>query len=95
MTRPFALDRLGLHIKQQGDFAIDAFEFKRLAVRRCFKEFIGNVAIILALWPALIMCRRVNSSLWMSLRVGLAGGCAAIACYWTFQRVAEVYSTLA
>ncbi|WP_170773686.1 HupE/UreJ family protein [Ruegeria lacuscaerulensis] len=56
---------------------------------------LGQVAIILALWPALIMCRRVNSSLWMSLRVGLAGGCAAIASYWTFQRVAEVYSTLA
>ncbi len=56
---------------------------------------LGQVAIILALWPALIMCRRVNSSLWMSLRVGLAVGCAAIACFWTFQRVAEVYSTLA
>nr|WP_321250588.1 HupE/UreJ family protein [uncultured Ruegeria sp.] len=56
---------------------------------------LGQVAIILALWPALIMCRRVNSSLWMSLRVGLAGGCAAIAFFWTFQRVAEVYSTLA
>lgn len=56
---------------------------------------LGQVAIILALWPTLIMFRRVNTSLWMSIRIGLAGGCAAIACFWTFQRITEVFSTLA
>ncbi|WP_170759113.1 HupE/UreJ family protein [Ruegeria lacuscaerulensis] len=55
---------------------------------------LGQVAIILALWPALLLCHHANAGLWMSLRIGLAGGCAAIACYWTFQRMAEVYSTL-
>lgn len=55
---------------------------------------IGQVAIILALWPALVICHRMNASLWMSTRVGLAVGCAAIACYWTVQRIAEVYSAI-
>lgn len=55
---------------------------------------IGQLLIVLAVWPLLLLLRRINLRLADFARVGAATACAAIAVIWTVQRIGDVFSQL-
>ena len=55
---------------------------------------LGQLAIVLMIWPMLILLRKLNVAAWSLVRICLAGGCIVIACIWTVERAGLVLSTL-
>jgi len=55
---------------------------------------IGQLSIILVAWPLFRFIERLNYRAWNFGRWGVAGGCAAIAAFWTGQRVLQVLGAL-
>lgn len=48
---------------------------------------IGQLAIVLVVWPALWLLARTNVRSASLVRMAIAGGCAVIAAYWTIERL--------
>jgi len=55
---------------------------------------IGQVAIVLIVWPTLLLVKKLNVQLWTFARIGLAAGCMMIALFWTVERMAQVVASL-
>ncbi|HBF61474.1 MAG TPA: hypothetical protein DDW48_08660, partial [Methyloceanibacter sp.] len=55
---------------------------------------IGQLAIVLVAWPALLLLRRLNVTAWHYSRLALALACIVIAGYWTYERVPAVVDSL-
>jgi hypothetical protein len=55
---------------------------------------VGQLVIVLAVWPVLLMMRRFNETIWQVSRISIAVGCIAIAAYWTVQRIASTISVV-
>lgn len=55
---------------------------------------IGQLAIVLVAWPALLLLRRLNVTAWQYSRLALALACIVIAGYWTYERVPAVVDSL-
>ncbi|UCH75350.1 MAG: HupE/UreJ family protein [Rhodospirillales bacterium] len=55
---------------------------------------IGQLAIILAAWPAFRLIERWSSQAWRVGQVGTAAGCIAVAAMWTGQRVLLVIDSV-
>ncbi|MEP2028468.1 MAG: HupE/UreJ family protein [Paracoccaceae bacterium] len=55
---------------------------------------IGQVAIVLLVWPTLLLVNKLNVQLWTFARLGLATGCMMIALVWTFERMGQVVASL-
>ena len=54
----------------------------------------GQIAIVLVVWPLLVIMRSLSQGTWRVARLTLAGGCAAMACVWTVERMGQVISVL-
>ncbi|WP_421979454.1 HupE/UreJ family protein [Roseibium sp.] len=55
---------------------------------------IGQVAIVLVVWPALVALKKINVPTWRVTRLALAGGCTVIACVWTVERLGQLTAAL-
>lgn len=55
---------------------------------------IGQVLIVLAIWPLLQILRRMNLNAWMVSRTAITVGCIAIAVYWTAERISQVSAAI-
>lgn len=47
---------------------------------------IGQLAIVLLIWPSLQLIRKISESAWRYSCLTVAIACCAIACYWIFER---------
>lgn len=54
----------------------------------------GQIAIVLVVWPALIALKKMNEMTWSVARLALAIGCTGIACVWTVERVGQLTAAL-
>ena len=55
---------------------------------------VGQLMIVLAVWPVMLVMRRFNETAWQASRIAIATGCIAIAAYWTVQRIASTISVV-
>ena len=55
---------------------------------------VGQLAIVLVIWPLLHFFARLGPTPEMTLRVSIAIGCAAIASWWTFERGIDFLSLI-
>ncbi|MFO1104389.1 MAG: HupE/UreJ family protein [Methylocystis sp.] len=55
---------------------------------------IGQLAIVIAVWPTLLLLQRANENAWRIGRICLATGCIAVAAFWSVERVAGGISIL-
>lgn len=55
---------------------------------------IGQLSIVLLIWPAMALLRRANVKAWRIAKTGLAVGCSIVAGVWTFERVGQVLASL-
>ncbi|MEM8573955.1 MAG: HupE/UreJ family protein [Pseudomonadota bacterium] len=55
---------------------------------------IGQLAIVLLVWPALLILRRLSQSAWHYTRLGIAAACILVAGYWTVQRLPAIFETI-
>ena len=51
---------------------------------------LGQLAIVLAVWPLMLWLKSSNARMWGVVRVCLAVGCLLIATFWTVERVGQV-----
>jgi hypothetical protein len=56
---------------------------------------LGQLAIVLAVWPVMWLLRRGNVRLWKIARAVLAIACLVIATVWTYERLGQVVSVFA
>lgn len=54
----------------------------------------GQLAIILTVWPIFLLIRRKNAKAWQVSRLGIATSCAAIALFWTSERALSLIESL-
>ena len=55
---------------------------------------IGQLAIVLAIWPLFRLIRNVSNRAWRLSRLGISSICVAIALFWTYERSLSVISYL-
>jgi len=55
---------------------------------------IGQLAIVLAFWPTLLLLEKVSVRSWHTTRLAIAFACIGIAGYWTVERIPAVFETL-
>lgn len=55
---------------------------------------IGQLAIILIVWPAFVLLQHMSKTGWKFGRLGVAGMCAAIAVFWAGQRALSLVESL-
>ncbi|MEP1425844.1 MAG: HupE/UreJ family protein [Paracoccaceae bacterium] len=55
---------------------------------------IGQVAIVLLVWPTLLLLKKLNVWAWTTVRFGLAAACMAMALFWTVERMGQVVASL-
>jgi hypothetical protein len=55
---------------------------------------IGQIAIVLAVWPLCLLCRHVSENAWLMSRRGIASISAVIAITWVVQRTVSVAAAL-
>ena len=55
---------------------------------------VGQILIVLAVWPFLLALHRLSTTSWSVARLGMAGACVAIAAYWTIERAGMVLSAI-
>ena len=55
---------------------------------------IGQLLIILAIWPLFRLTRRTSEQAWQAARWGVGGACIVIALYWTGQRTLATMAAL-
>ncbi|MBE1282201.1 MAG: hypothetical protein GJ676_02715 [Rhodobacteraceae bacterium] len=55
---------------------------------------IGQLAIVLALWPMLRMLEGLNKSMGFSARAVIAASCCTIALWWTYERTGSIWNAL-
>ncbi len=48
---------------------------------------IGQLAIVLVVWPSLVLLRRLSAPAWHYTRLGAASACIAVAAFWTYERI--------
>jgi hypothetical protein len=55
---------------------------------------IGQLAIVLLVWPALLLLKRFSRTSWHYARLGIAGSCILVAGYWSFERFPAIVETM-
>ncbi|MEM7192418.1 MAG: HupE/UreJ family protein, partial [Pseudomonadota bacterium] len=55
---------------------------------------IGQLAIVLVAWPALLLMKKLNTTLWHYTRLAIALICISIAGFWTYERLPAVAASL-
>lgn len=55
---------------------------------------VGQMAIILTVWPLFLLIRHRNTKVWQISRLGIATGCAAVAVFWTGERALSLIESL-
>lgn len=55
---------------------------------------VGQMAIILTVWPVFLLIRHRNTKAWQVWRLGVATGCAAVAVFWTGERALSLIESL-
>lgn len=55
---------------------------------------VGQMAIILTVWPVFLFIRHRNTKGWQVWRLGLATGCAAVAVFWAGERAVSLIESL-
>ena len=55
---------------------------------------IGQLLIILAVWPAFRLIAKASGRAWFAGRVGISAVCIAVAALWTWQRAVAVVGSL-
>lgn len=55
---------------------------------------IGQLAIVLAVWPLFYLMRRTNTAVWRVAQIGTALGCIAVASMWTVNRIGMLFESI-
>ena len=55
---------------------------------------VGQLMIVLLIWPGMAILARVDARVWRVARLGLAAACTVIACIWTVERFGQVMTAL-
>jgi hypothetical protein len=55
---------------------------------------IGQLAIVLLVWPALLLLKRLSATSWHYARFGIAVTCIVVAGYWSLERLPAIVDTV-
>ena len=55
---------------------------------------IGQLAIVLLVWPALLLLKRLSATSWHYARLGIAVTCIVVAGYWSLERLPAIVETV-
>ena len=55
---------------------------------------IGQLAIVLAVWPLFYLMRHTNTAVWRVAQIGTALGCIAVASMWTANRIGMLFESI-